>query len=295
MNLNAIIAILIVIAIILVAVVMMLAIARAQEKSFCKSFVIRLANKGNARSHYELWADDPAHVLRFDFSLNGIMLGQVGGGSQAVGQATPAASPASTAAPKVAVAKAQEAAGAASGFAEVIGGVLDTLGHLLPGSAGSSLLSLGLRLRQGENSVQRVSRVGQRAEGLGRQAGNFAASAKGAAASRNGNASQVEQQNAEADDTDAESANPQTPYVEPGDQIEVALAVRPALRLKEDRVSFSVSSTCLEEEGAQPVTQSGVIVFAGMTGIRYYLPYLVVGGAALLLIVFLLVSTNVFG
>ena len=292
MNLNAIIAILIVIAIILVAVVMMLAIARAQEKSFCKSFVIRLANKGNARSHYELWADDPAHVLRFDFSLNGIMLGQVGGGSQAVEQATPAAS---TAAPKVAVAKAQEAAGAASGFAEVIGGVLDTLGHLLPGSAGSSLLSLGLRLRQGENSVQRVSRVGQRAEGLGRQAGNFAASAKGAAASRNGNASQVEQQNVEADDTDAEAANPQTPYVEPGDQIEVALAVRPALRLKEDRVSFSVSSTCLEETGAQPVTQSGVIVFAGMTGIRYYLPYLVVGGAALLLIVFLLVSTNVFG
>ena len=292
MNLNAIIAILIVIAIILVAVVMMLAIARAQEKSFCKSFVIRLANKGNARSHYELWADDPAHVLKFDFSLNGIMLGQVGSGSQAVGQATPAAS---TAAPKVAVAKAQEAAGAASGFAEVIGGVLDTLGHLLPGSAGSSLLSLGLRLRQGENRVQRVSRVGQRAEGLGRQAGDFATTVKGAAASRNGKASQVEQQNAQADDTDAETANPQTPYVEPGDQIEVALAVRPALRLKEDRVSFSVSSTCLEEEGAQPVTQSGVIVFAGMTGVRYYLPYLVVGGVALLLIVFLLVSTNVFG
>jgi flagellar basal body-associated protein FliL len=292
MNLNAIIAILIVVAIILVAVVMMLAIARAQEKSFCKLFMIRLANQGNARSHYELWADDPAHVLRFDFSLNGIMLGQMGGGSQTAGQTPPSAP---TAAPNVAVAKAQEAAGAASGFAEVIGGVLDTLGHLLPGSAGSSLLSLGMRLRQGENSVQRVSRVGQRAEGLGRRAGDFAASAKGAAASRNGNSAHVEQPNAEVDDADATTGYPQTPYVEPGDQIEVALAVRPALRLKEDRVPFSVNSVCLEEENAQPVSQSSVIVFAGMTGIRYYLPYLVVGGAALLLIVFLLVSTNVFG
>ncbi len=105
MNLNAIIAILIVVAIILVAVVMMLAIARAQEKSFCKLFMIRLANQGNARSHYELWADDPAHVLRFDFSLNGIMLGQMGGGPQSVGQATPARP---TAAPNVAVAKARK-------------------------------------------------------------------------------------------------------------------------------------------------------------------------------------------
>lgn len=292
MNLNAIIAILIVVAILLVAVVMMLAIARAQEKSFCKSFVIRLANKGNARSHYELWADDPAQVLRFDFSLNGILLGQVGGGSRVVGQAAPVGA---TVSPNASVGKAQEAAGAASGFADVIGGVLDTLGHLLPGSAGSSLLSLSLRLRQGENSVQRVSRVGQRAQGLGRQASDFATTAKGAVVSRNGGGDTPAQSSGEADETVESTAYPQTPFVEPGDQIEVALAVRPVLRFKEDRVPFNVNSVCLEEENAQPVTQSSVIVFAGMTGIRYYLPHLLVGGVALLLIVLLLVSTNVFG
>lgn len=77
--------------------------------------------------------------------------------------------------------------------------------------------------------------------------------------------------------------------------VQLGLVVRLAMRLNDDRAPFSVSSQSLEEEGAQPMAQPGTVIFAGMTGIRYYLPYLVVGAAALLLIVLLLISTNVFG
>jgi hypothetical protein len=206
---------------------------------------------------------------------------------------TDKAAASSASAPQRDTSKAQQAYGAASGFADTIGGVLDTLGNLLPGGAGRSLLSLSLRLRQGENNVQRVERTKQRAVGLSKQAQDLASRGTGAmGASRNAGDNATQQTST---DEGAAPAYPQTPDVEPGNQLEVSLSVRPVTRLSVERVPFNVSSVCLEEENAQPVTQNGMAVFAGMTGFRYYLPYVLVGGVALLLIILLLSSANLFG
>jgi hypothetical protein len=309
MTQNAIIFILFVIAVVLVAVVVMLAISRTQEKNMRRSLALTLANQGNARSRYELWADDPAHVLQFDFLLDGVSLSHSAAASaQPAGQnllTTPPIRPQARAngssGPSVtqAAAKASGAAQSANGFANFIGEILDTLGNILPGSAGQSILNVGANIRRGQASVQRVQRVEQRAEGVGEQFQGYAARVQGATASTRSPAansvSSAPTASGAMADVPVTPAHPQTPYVEPGSQVELGLRVAPLMRLKEDRVVFTISSRSLEEPGAQPVTQPGTVNFPGMTGIRFYLPYIIVGGVALLLILLLMFATHVLG
>jgi hypothetical protein len=313
MTQNAIIFILFVIAIVLVTVVVMLAISRTQEKNMRKSLALTLANQGNARSRYELWADDPAHVLQFDFLLNGVALShgtaappQPGGQNLLTSPAiqtptrTNGSSGSSGSSVSQAASKASGAAQSANGFANFIGEILDTLGNILPGSAGQSFLNMSENIRRSQASVQRVQRVEQRAEGVGEQFQGYATKVQGTTASTrsltvSSTASSSPAASGAMNYQPVTPSHPLTPYVEPGSQVELGLRVLPLMRLKEDRVAFTISSRSLEDPDAKPDTQSGTVNFPGMTGIRYYLPYIIVGGVALLLILLLASATHVLG
>jgi hypothetical protein len=281
-----------------------------QEKSLRKTFTVKVANQGNARSRYEVWVEDAAHVLTFDLSLNGVGLGTATKGApqpatQNTGSPSPAsarasASASASASVSQAASTASGAVQSANGFTNFIGEILDTLGNILPGGAGQSLLNMSANIRRGQASVQRVQRVEQRAEGVSNQFQGYASKVQGAGNSKtpsaSGSTSSSTLAAATADSDPLVSiTRPQTPYVEPGSQVELGMLIRPLTRLKEERAPFTVSSRSLEEPDAQPVTQSGTALFTGMTGIRFYLPYAIVAGVALLLIVLLLVATRAFG
>ena len=310
---NTIVVLLFVIAIVLVAVIIMLAVSRMQQKAMRKSYKLIVANQGNARSRYELSALDPAHVLSFEFTMSGVPLGQPPAWSKSSppNQHPTAASskPANQSSARVAASKASSTVAdtgqKASGLANLVGEVLDSLSDILPGSAGDSLQRASENLRRGQANVQRVERQGQRAQAVSQDFQGYASQAqtmKGSGSSSGPGSVSTTDEGTDAMTTpDASvapatsSSQPQTPFVEPGNQIELALLMRLVLRPQEDHVPFSVSSLSLEEPNAQPVMQSATAIFNGVTGLSYYLPYLIIGGAAILLVVLLLIATHTIG
>ena len=184
-----------------------------------------------------------------------------------------------------------------SGFNQFVGGILDTLGHLLPGSAGQSLLAVSYRLRGAQAAVDRTKRVSAQAQGmvLGRQGTSPFASVldddSGTTNAANPMLGSASQTTAEA----TGSSRPQTAFVDPGKQLQLSLVARPVGRLASEHVSFKLYSKSLEVQDTEPIVQDGVAIFKGMTGIMFYLPQIVVGVAALILVIILLAVTRVLG
>ncbi|HEY3291444.1 MAG TPA: hypothetical protein VGK87_15040 [Anaerolineae bacterium] len=296
MNLLTIVVVLFVMAIALVAVILILSLTRMQERKLVKNFTIDLTNKGNARTRYELWADDTYHDFRFEFTLNGARLGSPAssGGvpaGQNLLQSTPARPPVHAGASfKDSAVNAGEKV---SGFSQAVGGVFDTLGHLLPGGAGSAFLSMSERMRAGQASVDRTKRVSAQAQAMvsGRQ-GNSLMGGFDDHTNDSPNGTNPMMATDAPSNVATSSMRPQTTYIEPGKQVQIKMAMRPVARLKTERAPFKVYSKSLETADAEPLGQDGVALFKGMTGLMFYLPQIVVGVVALVLIVILLAFTR---
>jgi hypothetical protein len=289
--------ILFVVAILLGAALAIIVVMRWQERMQRRAFRLAISNQGNCASRYELWAEDAAAALRFEFTLNGASLDQpaftsaLPVGQNLLEQPAPAGRPPR---PPMNAGVSQATGGARSflnGISSTFGELLDTLGHLLPGGAGSSLIQMSMRLRQGQNTVTRVERAQA-------QVGRYTPQALKSSAGATAPAAQAQPAAAAASNgaTSAEVVvRPQTPVIEPGGALEVKLAVRPATRQVAAAVPFKVLSRALEDPSGQAVEEEGSVAFPGMAGARYYLPYAVVIVVAVLLIVLLLVATRAFG
>ncbi len=282
--------------IVVVAVILILSLTRMQQRKLVKTFNVDVANRGNARSRYELWADDASHELAFEFMLNGARLGQAQSATTGapVGQNLLSGKAGAKQPPVRAgqnlKASAQNAGEKVSGFNETVGGILDTLGHILPGGAGSGLLSLSYRMRSGQAAVDRTQRVSAQAKAM--VAGRQAASPMGGDSDYGGpsdsNPMAASDNATGTPSTSAAITHPQTAFVEPGKQLQLSLVIRPVARLKVERVAFNVYSKSLEAQDTEAIAQEGAALFKGMTGIMFYLPQIVVGAVALVLVIVLL-------
>ncbi|MEW5959689.1 MAG: Ig-like domain-containing protein, partial [Chloroflexota bacterium] len=147
------------------------AIVAGQKRGCQKSYQLALANEGNIPSSYQLWADQPAGELKFQFKLNGAPLltryaaqppatlpnsatslpaAEVGPAVQSPRAETgPAAQPQPVGA--------QQVAERAMGGGSLLVNILDTAGMLLPGSWGHALRHRAGQMRLAQWQASQVT------------------------------------------------------------------------------------------------------------------------------------------
>jgi len=316
---------LIVIAIVIVLVVG-LGLARstgaAQEKRLYRTIRAELVNQGNARSRYELRADDPINALNFEFSLNGSPLAQrqaVEGSSVAV-SAAPTPGPLVKQVPVTATSGAsasKKAGGAMAGVKGVLGigtflgGILGGIAPYMPAGVANSMTSLAMRLRGGEYAMSRVESNTKTVKEL--STGGGYGTGKGSTPtieSPRGDApasaqTQVVQGQTVATPTASGPVVPgltrvwaQTPVVEPGQTLAVTLTLRPVKPRQTQQYFFRVVSQAIDAEGVAPIIEQGNLQIQGLSIMRRFLPFLVVMGMLVIvlgLIVLLLLNIGLFG
>ena len=146
-------------------------------------------------------------------------------------------------------------------------------------------MTIDQRIRQGENTVVRVERTANRVRQYAPQArtvmhqGGAGAPAPAAA----------------APPVAVEMGRAQTPYVEPGAQLQMDMIVSPAAALKADELPFTLLSRSLDQPDALSVVEQGCVTFKGATGFGNYWPFIAVAAGAFALIVLILVATRALG
>jgi hypothetical protein len=264
------------IAVIAVAVVIWSLLARRQRQHSQRMCRLELANLGNARSRYELRAEDPAHALQFSFVL---------GGARLYGRSvTPAAAPStgSGQAPSTgrrgelvepsgqAAASSLEKAGRAKGWAmrsgSVVAGALSTLGGLLPRSAGGPLRQVASQIRRGGGAVRR-------AEYLTRQAGQLQKSRPEATPTRPSTGVEAVPVAARSDATAQTWV--QTPFVEAGETLAIDLLISPTNPYQTAYYPFTVTSRSLEAPDAPLIAKEASVHIVGITLFQRFGPFLV--------------------
>ena len=274
--------------VIVVAVVVWGALIRRQQRRIQREFRLQIANLGNAPSSYQIQVLAPAHALEFEFFLRGSSL-QGEGPSPAPPAAVSrtaapqGADPAPRSAPAAPASGLKQAKGKAMGAGGAVAGLLGQLGMILPRSIGAPLLQTSARIRHGQSSVHRVEQLPQRTARLrpkikppstpaqpSRPASKSDATlpAPGAAAAVTVVPTLVE-----------------TPPLQPGQSLEVALLVQPADIYQTKRYTFAVTSRPVEQPEAEPLRQETEIQIAGFTPLERFAPFLVVLIVAMVAIV----------
>jgi hypothetical protein len=260
-------------------------IARTQANSRRKKLRLEVTNLGNVRSRYELEAEDPAGDLEFEFALDGDPLPrrEVSGGGPRPDSGAPQVSaaaahrPASPAGPGAV----QQKVGKATGLGGSIAQTLGTVGAFLPASLRAPLDRMSGRIRGGQVKVQRAQQVSGRVT-----------TAKSAVTSRTVGRRQVSPQV-----ETVQYGGPETPFVRPGESLALELVVRAARPGRVRHYPFSVSSRSVEQDGAPWVQEEGSVHIRAATGLRRFLPYVIVLAvtAVLLVLVVWLASTGGLG
>lgn len=279
----------VVVAVLIVATAMvLLALLRRQRQRCQRTCRLEISNLGNVRSRYELRAQDPSGILRFTFALGGVTLQGAGGGEAVTTQpARAAAPPAAKPAPagsKAGLKKAKQAKGWAIGAGNVVAEVLNSVGLLLPRSAGAPLMRMAASIRRGERSVRRVERLPKQAArlrlpGKGRGTGGEERGGRdeGQEAGRVGG----EERGAP---TAAGDGWVQTPFVEPGETLAVDLLVDPANPYQTQDCPFKVISRSLEQPEPPLIVEESNIQIVGLTPFQRYSPFLIVLLVAVMLL-----------
>ncbi len=275
--------------IVLAAVVMALGVGRIQARLMRRTFEVCLTNDGNAPSRYEVWAEPVGDTMLdqnavFEFRREGVLLASSPAPQRRARTGRPTDSrPGPLAATQGALATASSAAAPAGSW---LHDAADTLGDILPGEAGSRLRQWGMRMRAGQATVDRVDRTTARYRRLVSSGASAMATQRPAVAA---DADFVHQQ---AERLDAA----QTPVLVPGQSLTLELTVRPAAPQRAHEVWFVVCARALAapagDAGAAPVQTEAGANFGGASGIRFYLPYVMIFLVALALMVLLWISAR---
>jgi hypothetical protein len=298
--------------------------AAAQEKRLYRTIRAEIINQGNARSRYELRADDPINALTFEFSLNGSSLAQ----RQAI-EAAPAGSggPAPVIAPVPAMATASASTSSSStsakksgggvmagakgllGIGTFIGRILGGIAQFMPPGIANSLTTFAYQLRGGEYAVSRVESQTKSVKefstgggyGTGKGSTPTIASPRGEAPAP---AAAGTTQTAATATAAPVATGPglsriwsQTPMVEPGQTLAVTLTLRPVKSRQTQQYFFRVISQAVDAEGVAPIIEQGNVQLKGLSILRRLLPFFVIMGTIVVvlgLIVLLLLNFGVF-
>ena len=274
----------VVVAALIVATVMVfLALLRRQRQRCQRTCRLEISNLGNVRSRYELRAQDLSGVLLFTFALDGTSLQEAGGGEVVTTQpARPTAPPAAKPAPATPKAGLKKTKSWAMGAGNIVAEVLNSVGMLLPRSAGAPLMRTAASIRRGERSVRRVERLPKQAARLQARGKGLGTSQRvGESASQRIGELGGEERGAP---TAAGDGWVQTPFVEPGETLAIDLLVDPANPYQTQDYSFKVISRSLEQPEPPLIVEESNIQIVGLTPFQRYSPFLIVLLVAVMLL-----------
>ena len=293
----------------IVALLLWLRSLAAQRQVQVKTCAVEVSNQGNVRSRYEIRAEDPSGMLKFEFMLDDTDLAQRAGepvdARAGVAQAAPREKPGAAAVTQVKGVMAKATALETKAVDTVNRGSTITtwivnISYILPGSLGDSLrgATSGLfatqyqvghavdapgrfqrtvtgaapprELRTGDpNSPLNLSSV-QGPSSKSTTSGNGAATAQATAAAR---AKPV-----------ARSGWSLTPPVDAGAALTIQMKVRPNRRPKSRHYDFQVLSRSVDGSEDTPVIDHGSVALRGASMRRVVLSWLLLGIALVLLV-----------
>jgi len=166
----------------------------------------------------------------------------------------------------------------AVGLGGSVAGALTALGMLLPSSMRGPLMQMSSRMRSGQMKVQRVEQLPGRVTRV-KSVASPRAKAKG---------------QARPDVETSLHTTVETPFVRPGETLAVDLLISAVSASKTRHYPFHVGSRSVEQGGASWLLEESSVRILAATGLRRYLPYLIVFAvaAAILVLVVWLAFTN---
>jgi hypothetical protein len=281
--------------IVLIVVVLLLAAllwgwaARERRRLWQRTGIVELHNQGNSRAHFELLADDPVDAFQFQFRLNGAPLSfRTETVTRAVTPATPASPQAVIAAPTPHD-NGQVRSDLMEQAREVLVGLVEAGGEMLPGRLGSSLHNIGWRLRQGGRTVNRLDRAVRPKSG-----GPFSspspstrrAAAPGAVTTRSTASSEAQV---------VQTPWAQTPPVEPGERLSVQLVISPRQAPRQEIYAFRVQARLANVPESSPLLEQGRVVYRPLPWYRQYLQWIVAGLTTVIVIILVRVLLSSLG
>ncbi len=317
--------------IVFMALLGLLILTRIQKRQPQEIYRLELVNLGNVSAGYKLRAEDSQGALEFQFTQNGAALlqppgpqfveaGPVEFEEVATAPAAPPQPPPSVSSSSPAssdgggmrqtVGKAKEGGGMIQGLVYAIASIFNTLGYLIPGSAGRSVQRVGQQLSSGQARVRRVTNVPTR---MARQAGQLrgqvaqvAPSTSRAGTSRVGTPTGPGTATIEAAPaiTGGGYQNRVVSngyrmirdiwvqilgFVRPGETSIVDLRISPIKKpYRTQSYSFKVHSKTIGPEDSPVITESGAVEIRGVSRLRRLIPYLIFA------IIMIIVVSSVF-
>ena len=273
-----------------VAFVLWLRTLRSQRQVQIKTCQVELTNQGNARSRFEVRAEDPSNTLKFQFALHEASLAtriDAGGRPAPAQPAARGAAPAPAAAagpdklnPKAAVDKGVAAGQRGLSVMENITAWLSNVSYLMPGTGGRKMRGGISQVRgvqydayEGLEMPGRVERVVKAAApppvtgSSGTTLGGYAAAPTATMAAGTAQAAPAQLTGAPTTLAQAGAARPGwsvTPYIDPGQSLVVQLLVSPLRAPRTQHYAFRVLSRTAEDDTAQPVIEHGTVALKGV-------------------------------
>jgi hypothetical protein len=268
-------------AIVLVAIGALILIARWQRSARRSTLKLFLTNEGNIRGRFNLRAEAAGGDLTFRFAHNGASLPvcYTPGPSPAVAAGVNPQVAASTSVAPEAVASYTAPEPKGPPLASLVADLLMGLGYILPGSAGTTLMSAAGRIRYGQAVTDRAGKVAGR---IGAVAGSTAQTSQQIVSAAGGNPARP-----------APAANPltapgsaapggpvvtwwQTPFLEPGAALELGVMATPTGSSGARVAGFKVLSRSAEYDDAPLVINEATIRIDGPSGFGRWIPYIFV-------------------
>jgi hypothetical protein len=281
-------------------------LARSQTKNLYKVCYVQLNNEGNARTRYELHADDPGNALGFEFSLNGTLLTQ-----RQVTESIPTSTPVPAVKPvaitQPASASPMGAGGSgggavnqakqALGFGATVGGFFTSVGYLLPGGLGARIVSFGASLQSGQAAVSRAERQADVAKHAVGSASSFGLTPSISTSQPSPAQAVAQPQPASAISAAAPGRVEvwwQTPPVEPGQNMSVSLTLRPLKSKSTARHNFRVQARAIDAEGVPPMMEQGTAEVRGLSLGQRLMPLIaLLGTLTVVLVLVALLAVNI--
>ncbi len=269
------------------------------RRSYQRTCRVELRNLGNVPTRYELLADDPAGVLKFRLLMNGVAMPQeslekpVVRSSEAAlqkprrAERMPAAQPDQPKQPNQMREKGR-----------VLVDLAYTLGTIIPGSIGQRFTQYGAAARNVDYTAQRVEYAGQQAQSLGGASRPASVTDTAAASTVAVGANYSAPTPPPMPALDITPGAWYTPYLQPGDVVALSLVINPGHPDQTQHYTFRVSSRAIEPAQDTPLIETGQLQVAGVPLIKYYLPFFIVAGVmigVLVVITLLLANTGALG
>ncbi len=309
---------LVILLVLAVTILGLLRIAAIQRRRRRKLYNLEIANQGNIATPYELSADDPLGLLKFQFGLYGAKLPvrqvtQVsptrGAPVETAVETQPAASRparqpdnASSGGARQTLDTARQTSASSMQTAGALSSIFSMIGSLLPGSAGASARRASSNIRRGQSTVRQVTYAPQQ---VTRTADQIKSQARRATPTSAKTGRPVESRTVDTGTTPAgtdrrsstapngfEKPAPiwaQTPPVEPGGTLTVDLVIDP-VKLRQTRpYSFKILSRPVEGDDLPVTVETANIQLPRGSCLLRLLPYI-----AFLTAMFLVVVTGLF-